>query len=138
MGTWTTGDSYILILCDDHSGYSWLYPTSATDAEKSAHAIIDWCSAFGPLSGFMSDGPTRFKNEMMRRLYKVLNCRHHFTLTYTPWSNGAIELLGKEIFRTAREVISELLLSLESRPDLTLSYRAPLTMLLPSRDPLLL
>lgn len=47
LGLGSTGDNYILMLCDDRSGYSWLYPPEIISAETAAHAILDWCAAFG-------------------------------------------------------------------------------------------
>lgn len=67
----------------------------------------------------MSDGPSHFKNDTVRRLSKGLNCRHHFTLPYTLWSNDRTKRLGKQLLRTAREIILDLQLRLESWPDLT-------------------
>lgn len=58
------------MLRDDHSGYNWFYHTTSTAAEKAVHDIIDWCVAFGDPNGFISDGPTNFKNETLRLLAK--------------------------------------------------------------------
>ena len=66
----------------------------------------------------MSDGPTHFRNESIRLLAKDLRTRQHFTMAYCPWSNGAIERLGKELLRVSRSVLSELQLSPDVWPDL--------------------
>lgn len=113
MCTSPSGERYILMLRDDHSGYSWLYPAESTSADTAAQAIIDWTAAFGIPHGLMSDGPSHFKNETLRLLAKGLHTPHDFTLPYCPWSNGAIERLGKELLRVARAVLSEL----QQRPD---------------------
>lgn len=47
-------------------------------------------------------------NATLRMLDKGLRTPHHFTLPYFPWSNGAIERLGKELLRVARSILSEL------------------------------
>eukprot|EP00171_Calliarthron_tuberculosum_P004016 IDg4016t1 len=44
---------------------------------------------------------------------KALKVPHHFTLSYSPWINGAVEHLGKKLLRVFRSVCSELRL----RPD---------------------
>lgn len=100
-------EKYVLMLRDDHSNYAWFFSTADTCAEQAATAIIDWCAAFGVPKMLMSDGPTHFKNETLSRLAKGLRVPHHFTLPYTPWSNGGIERLGKEMLRVFRSVISE-------------------------------
>lgn len=55
----------------------------------------------------MSDGPSHFRNETIRLLKKGLRVPHHCTLPYCPWSNGAVERLGKEVHRVARTILSE-------------------------------
>lgn len=66
----------------------------------------------------MSEGPTHFKHETIRLLSKELRVPHHFTLPYCLWSNGGIERLGKELFRTLRAVLSELQMRSNEWPDL--------------------
>ena len=118
MGPSTTGDRYILMLRDDVTSYSWLYPTPSTSASQAATALVDWCAAFGAPKSFMSDSPTHFKNETLRLLAKGLKNNHHFTLPYSPWTNGAVERLGKEILRSARSLLSELKLPNDTWPDI--------------------
>lgn len=56
----------------------------------------------------MSDGPTHFKDETIRLLTKGLHVLHRSTIPYCPWSNGAVERLGKEVLRAARSLLSVL------------------------------
>lgn len=85
-----------------------VFPCSDTSADTAARAIIDWASAFGVPKSLMSDGPTHFKNEMVRLVAKGLKVPHHFTLPYSPWSNGSVERFGKELLLVFRSVVSEL------------------------------
>lgn len=101
-----TGEKYVLMLRDDHSDYKWSFAFIDTAAENAATAILDWCAPFGVPKGLMSDGPTHFNNETVRSVTKGLKVPHHFTLPYSPWSNGAVEGLGKELLRVFRSVIS--------------------------------
>lgn len=104
---------------EHHSGYACIYPTPATNADQAAQEILDRSRAYGPPTKFMFDGPTHFKNGFLRQLRKVLKYRHHFTLPYSIWSNGAIERLGKEILRPPRAMVSELQMRKDSWPALT-------------------
>lgn len=65
-----------------------------------------------------SDGPTHFRNETIHLISKDLKVSHHFTLPYSPWNNGAVERLRKEVPRTLRAVISELRMDFKDWPDL--------------------
>lgn len=106
------------MLHGDHSDYKWFFATPGTSAENAALAIIDWCAAFNVPQGQMSDGPTHFRNETVRMVTKTLRVPHHFTLPYTPWSNGAVERLGKEVIRTFRALVSEFQMDFSEWPDL--------------------
>lgn len=119
LGKSTTGEKHVLMLRDDHSGYCWFYPSVDQTAQSTANALLDWCAAFGPQhSAFMSDGPTHFKNETIRLLTKGLHSRHHFTLPYCPWSNGAVERLGRELLRISRALLSKTQFPKEEWPQL--------------------
>lgn len=113
-----SAEKYVLMLRDDHSDYKWFFAFPDTSAENAARAIIDWAAAFGAPKCLMSDGPTHFKNETVRLVSKGLKVPHHFTLPYSPWSNGAVERLGKELMRTFRSITSELQLRPDEWPDL--------------------
>ena len=108
LGESSSGEKYVLMLRDDHSDFKWFFPCMETTAETAAQAIIDWCSSFAVPKALMSDGPTHFKNETIRLVCKGLQVPHHFTRPYCPWSNGAVERLGKELLRTLRALLSEL------------------------------
>ena len=119
MAPSNTGAKYILLLRDDFSSYAWLIPFAAANAENAADAIIEWASTFTVPKGLMSDGGSHFKNDTVKRVAKGLKTPHHFTLPYTPWSNGGVERLGKEVLRTFRAVLSELRFPHSEWPDLT-------------------
>lgn len=118
IGPSDTGEKYVLMLRDDHSDYKWLFAFLDTSAANASRAIIDWAAAFGVPNGLMSDGLTHFKNETVRMVSKGLKVPHHFTLPYSPWSNGGIERLGKELLHAFRSILSELQMRPEEWPDL--------------------
>ena len=113
-----TGMKYILMVRDDFSGYSWLVPFANADSENAADGLLEWSSTFTIPKGLMTDGGSHFRNETVRRLTRDLRVPHHFTLPYTPWSNGAVERLGKEILRIFRATLSEYQMSHQEWPAL--------------------
>lgn len=92
------GERYVLMLFDDHSNYCWLFAFPETSAENADCAIIYFYAAFGVPKGLMSDGPTHFKNYTLFLVSRGLLTPHHFTLPCIPWSNGAVERLGRSFF----------------------------------------
>ena len=118
LGLSSIGAKYVLMLRDDHSGYCRFFAFPDTIAENAATAIIDCTAAFGVPAALTSDGPTHLRNETMRLISKGLRVPHHFTLPYCPWSNGAIERLGKEFLRVARAVTAELQIAFDEWPEI--------------------
>lgn len=51
--------------------------------------------------------PTHFENECIRMISKRMKIPHRFNLPYTPWSNGGVERLGKELVRVSWDMTSE-------------------------------
>lgn len=86
------------MLGEDHLDYKWFFPATETSNENAAHAIIDWCAALGVPKVLMSNGATHFKNKTVRLITEGLKVPHDFKLPYCPWSNGAVECLGRELF----------------------------------------
>lgn len=59
---------YILLLKDDLSGYVWLVPTKAADAETTALELSIWFAAFGVVPVWVSDQGSHFKNAVGSQL----------------------------------------------------------------------
>lgn len=102
-----TGEKYVLMVHNNHSGYSWLYPASITDYKTAGNALVDQSAAFGSPRQLMSDRPPNFKNDTLGLLCKELRSLQHFTLPYCTWSNSAVACLRKELLRIARAVLSK-------------------------------
>lgn len=66
----------------------------------------------------MSDGPTHFKNKTIRIVPNCLKVSQKLTVYYCPWSNSAVELIGKQLLRVFRSVISEMKMRPEKWPDI--------------------
>lgn len=113
-----TGSKYLLLLRDDFSSYSWLIPFTAANSDNTADALIEWATTFTVPKMLMSDGGSHFKNATLRKLSRGLKTPHHFTLPYSPWSNGAVERLGREVLRLFRTIMSELQLPFNEWTDL--------------------
>lgn len=89
---------------DDRSDYKWLFAFPDKPAENAARGIIDCAAAFGVSNGLMFDSPNHFKNETVRLVPKRLNVPFDFIFPYSPWIDGSVERLGKELLRTFRSI----------------------------------
>jgi transposase InsO family protein len=107
MGPATSGETYLLLLKDDMSGYLWLVPTSAADAASAVDALSLWFATFGVVYWWVSDRDAHFKNQLMDGLRSKLRSQHHFTTAYSPGANDTVERACKEFLRAVRALLSE-------------------------------
>ena len=69
-----------------------------------------------PQPGFQTEARIS-KNQLVAQLQSKLKVSHHFTLAYSPWSNGTVEVVCREVLRACRALLSELQLPLKCWPD---------------------
>lgn len=59
-----SGETYVLMLMDEHSKYSWIFEFPGTSAEHADRVINERSVAIGVLSQLMSDGFNYSRNEV--------------------------------------------------------------------------
>ena len=109
---------YILVLKDDFSGYTVLFPCQFADSTAAVHALLIWYSRFGEPEVHVTDGASHFKNEVIAELNRVTQTKHHFTHAYVPHANGTVERVNRELRRLIRVWNSEFQITLEKWPTL--------------------
>lgn len=108
IGVSLAGHLYILIVKDDLSSYVWLRPFIHADAASTVALLRDWMAAFGVCRMLISDQGSHFMNSVMQALARELRLSHHFTIAYSPWANGTVEVVNREVLRVLRKLSSEL------------------------------
>ena len=103
-----SGDKYLLVLKCGFSHICQLHATKSVDVVTTVRAILDWISRFGIMEYIVTDGPSSFKNSLMKTLADTLRLEHHIVLSYCPWSNGGIERHMREVLKVFRAILSEL------------------------------
>ncbi|KAE8908713.1 hypothetical protein PF001_g4709 [Phytophthora fragariae] len=102
---------YVLVLKDELMHFCELIPLIPCDSPTSsvaAAAMLDWYKRFGMPAMWMSDQGTHFKNELMAELRQRLKGVHTFVPVYTPWVNGTVERLNRDILHVVRALLLEL------------------------------
>jgi transposase InsO family protein len=56
-----------------------------------------WCARYGIPEMLQSDQGTHFRNEVVKHLCARLKTEQVFTPVYSPWLNGTVERLNKDI-----------------------------------------
>lgn len=79
----STRDECVLLVRNDHSGYSCLFPFVNTNAMNAAHATFDWCIVSGTSSELMFDKNTHFRDETVQLVTKRFRSSYRFTVCLT-------------------------------------------------------
>ena len=116
MGPSSTGDLYLLLLKEDFLSFVWLFPFASATAETGVEALSSWVATFGCMDYVISDQGAHFKNRLLAGLVSELHANHHFTTPYSPWANGTIERVCREVLRASRALLSELGLAAQDWP----------------------
>ena len=106
--------TYVLIIMDDLSSYVWLLPTTAAYAVCTANSLLSWFSSFTVVEQWVSDQGSHSKNEVVKQLRDRLSTAHHFTLAYSPWSNGTVERICRELRRSLKAILFEFQMPLKA------------------------
>lgn len=107
MGISSYEFKYVLILRDDLSSYTWIWPSKAACADEAATALAKWISCFGTPVWLVTDQGSHFVNHTLKELTKEFRVQHHFTTAYSPWSNGSVERVCREVLCAFKSLLSE-------------------------------
>ena len=92
---------------DDLSHWVNLVPVARARAVNVVTAVIKWSSLLGIPQIIVTDQGAHFKNELVKELGRAMRLQHKFTFPYSPWSNGTVERVNKEIIRLLRSFCGE-------------------------------
>jgi len=67
----------------------------------------------------ISDQGSHFKNSLVEGLTKELQMKHHFSTAYSPWANGSVERVCRELLRSCKTLLSEWRLAYRDWPAVT-------------------
>jgi transposase InsO family protein len=110
--------SYVLVIKDDLTNFVRLIPAKSCDHIAVAEALLNWYSDFGIPKIHISDQGSHFKNSVIRELHRLMGSKAHYTVAYSPWSNGTVEIVNKSILNCLRSLISEFQSNLSDWPQL--------------------
>ena len=107
MGAGINDKKYTLMLKDDLSGFIWLWPAESASSEVASEALLQWITSYGSIEWLVTDQGSHFKNQLLRQLTDELQTSHHFTTPYSPWANGTVERVYREVKRATTALLSE-------------------------------
>uniref|UniRef100_H3GL52 Integrase catalytic domain-containing protein n=1 Tax=Phytophthora ramorum TaxID=164328 RepID=H3GL52_PHYRM len=98
---------YVLVLKDELTHFCELVPADSAGSEVVVASILDWFKRFGLPESWESDNGSYFKAEVMARLCERLKANQSFVPVYTPWINGTVERINRDILQVLRAMILE-------------------------------
>lgn len=102
---------YLLVLKDDFSMYSKIYPADKIDAMHACRCVIEWIITFGPPKMITSDQGVQFTSELFKELNKSYQIRHHITTSDVHHNLGSAERANRQVLEMFKTLMSELHMS---------------------------
>jgi hypothetical protein len=99
------GNKHILVIIDNFSKFTSVYPTEGTTAVEYADALIKHIGMFGLMKTIRSDGGPQFTADIVKDLHRMIGIEHIVVAPYHPEANGLVERKNAEIMKHLRALI---------------------------------
>ena len=99
------GYTYILLLCEEFSGYIVASPLKTLQATETVKALRTLFSHLPIPRVIRSDNATQFSNVQVKQFMKSIGIEHVFSIPLRPQSNGHAENLVKQVKRVLHQAI---------------------------------
>ncbi|OWZ03927.1 hypothetical protein PHMEG_00024262 [Phytophthora megakarya] len=77
---------------------------------------MDWYKRFGSPETWQSDCGTHFRNSVLELLSSRLKSKQNFTPPYSPWVNGTVERVNRDVLQVLRVLLMEYQLDTKEWP----------------------
>ncbi|OWZ12847.1 RNA-directed DNA polymerase [Phytophthora megakarya] len=116
MGDTYGSTKYVLVLKDEMTHFCELVPADSAGSEVVVAAILEWFKRFGIPESWDSYNGSHFKAEVMAQLSERLKANQSFVPVYTPWTNGPVERINRDILQVLRTILLEFQLDTRNWP----------------------
>lgn len=107
MGAGTDGLKSLLLIRDDLSSFVWIRASTVANGEFAASVLSQWVASFGSMKWLVTDQGSHVVNVLHEAMIRMFRARRHFTTTYSPWANGTVERINRELLRSCKALLSE-------------------------------
>lgn len=97
--------SYVLVLKDSLTHFCELFPCSTPTAYVAAEALVSWYKRYGCPSRLLSDQGVHFRNQTVDQLCARLKMERSFSPVYSPWLNGTVERVNRDLLQVLRALL---------------------------------
>ena len=99
------GNNMIIVIVDNFSRFTDLYPAKSTNAMGAAQALLSFSGRYATPNSFCTDKGKSFANSVIKELTESLGVSHHFTPAYSKEQNAIVERQNKEVMRHLRNIV---------------------------------
>ena len=93
----SSGNKYILVMCDYATRYQEATPMKTVDAEHVAEELVTMFARVGVPSEILMDQGTKFMSKLLSELYRLLHVRPIRTSPYHPQTDGLVERFNETL-----------------------------------------
>ena len=97
----------IIVIVDNFSRFTDMYPVTALNAEQAADALLSFSGRYATPTAFCTDSGATFKNLIIAGLAERLGVDHVLTIAYSKEQNAIVERQNKEVLRHLRNIIMD-------------------------------
>lgn len=114
----TGGPQYVFMQKDDATNLVKFTACRVPEGAVCVDALMEWAALFGMPKTWVSDSPTHMVNALMEGLAARYHAVHHAVCAYSPWANGSVEVVGRDLLQVLRSLLQEWRLPFSDWPKL--------------------
>ena len=103
----SSGNWYILVVCDYATRYPEAIPMRAVDAEAVAEELVKMFTRVGIPQEILTDQGSNFTSQLLAELYRLLHIRPIRTSPYHPQTDGLVERFNQTLKSMLRKVATQ-------------------------------
>ena len=100
----SSGNKYVLVICDYATRYPEAVPMKSVDAEKVAEELVKMFARVGIPGEILTDQGSNFTSQLLAELYRMLHIRPIRTSPYHPQTDGLVERFNQTLKAMLRKV----------------------------------
>ena len=95
---WTHKYKYTHVIVDAFSHFVVTVPTESNNAKTAVKTLLHhWITKYGPPIYLVTDRGSEYINKEMAHLCTLMGIRHSPRTTYSPWTNGLVEVQNRNL-----------------------------------------
>uniref|UniRef100_A0A669D272 Gypsy retrotransposon integrase-like protein 1 n=1 Tax=Oreochromis niloticus TaxID=8128 RepID=A0A669D272_ORENI len=103
----SSGNRYILVICDYATRYPEAFPLRSVKARQVANCLLQLFSRVGIAKEVLTDCGTNFQSKFLQQVYRLLGIKGIKTTPYHPQSDGLVERFNQTLKNMLRKFVTE-------------------------------